>query len=131
MIPPRPTPSGPRPSPCFTEISHDPSRSPPPQIKLDREKALEIVWSDGEISTIFTLTHLRTLCPCAACKEVRARRQTSPIFLTILPGNYATPLKVETVPTRRQRDALRLEWSDQHGSGIYSFQYLRKIMPKK
>jgi DUF971 family protein len=26
--------------------------------------------------------------------------------------------------------ALRIDWSDSHGSGIYSFQYLREICPK-
>jgi DUF971 family protein len=26
--------------------------------------------------------------------------------------------------------ALRIDWSDTHGSGIYSFQYLREICPK-
>jgi len=27
--------------------------------------------------------------------------------------------------------AMRLDWSDNHGSGIYSFQYLREISPQK
>jgi len=25
--------------------------------------------------------------------------------------------------------AIRIDWSDDHGSGIYSFQYLREICP--
>ena len=27
--------------------------------------------------------------------------------------------------------ALRVEWTDDHGSGIYSFQYLREISPEQ
>jgi hypothetical protein len=50
-------------------------------------------------------------------------------LLTILPGNYAHPLtvvKAELVGNY----ALRIDWSDDHGSGIYSFEYLREIAPK-
>jgi DUF971 family protein len=27
--------------------------------------------------------------------------------------------------------AMQIEWSDGHGSGIYSFEYLREISPQK
>jgi DUF971 family protein len=27
--------------------------------------------------------------------------------------------------------AIQIDWSDQHGSGIYSFDYLREISPQK
>ena len=48
--------------------------------------------------------------------------------LSILPGNYAEPitaLSAELVGNY----ALKIEWSDGHGTGIYSFEYLRDICP--
>ena len=101
----------------------------PSKLTLDREKGLDIVWADGEVSH-YSLSYLRTLCPCASCKEVRAGSKEKKSSLAILPGNYANPLKVESVE-RVGNYALRLQWSDEHGSGIYSYQYLREIMPKK
>jgi DUF971 family protein len=61
---------------------------------------------------------------------VRGAGKQTKSSLTILPGNYAEPLKVTAVE-RVGNYALRLEWSDSHGSGIYSFQYLREIMREK
>jgi DUF971 family protein len=46
--------------------------------------------------------------------------------LTILPGNYADPLTVVSAELVGNY-ALQINWSDQHSSGIYSFQYLRSI----
>jgi DUF971 family protein len=49
-------------------------------------------------------------------------------LLTILPGNYARPLSAVAAELVGNY-ALRIDWSDEHGSGIYSFQYLREICP--
>jgi len=49
-------------------------------------------------------------------------------LLTILPGNYAKPLSALSAELVGNY-ALRIDWSDEHGSGIYSFQYLREICP--
>jgi DUF971 family protein len=49
--------------------------------------------------------------------------------LTLLPGNYSGVLsatKAEMVGNY----ALRIEWSDGHASGIYSFEHLWSIRPK-
>jgi DUF971 family protein len=101
----------------------------PTKLTLDREKGLEVVWEDGAVSK-YPLSYLRTMCPCAACKEVRGVGKPAKGSLTILPGNFSEPLKVTAVE-RVGNYALRLEWSDSHGSGIYSFQYLREIMREK
>jgi DUF971 family protein len=95
------------------------------KLTMKRDQGLEIVWSDGSVST-YPLVYLRTMCPCAACKEVRADSKSSGSSLTILPGNYAEPLTVTAVE-RVGNYAIRLDWSDHHGSGIYSFAYLREI----
>jgi DUF971 family protein len=100
----------------------------PTRLTLKRDAGLDVVWEDGTTSH-YPLQYLRTMCPCAACKEVRAApRQKS--SLTILPGNYSAPLRAKAVE-KVGNYAIRVDWSDDHGSGIYSFQYLREIMREK
>jgi len=101
----------------------------PSRLNLVRDKQLEITWEDGS-EAVYSLSYLRSLCPCAQCKEVRqaSDKPSNKRSLTILPGNYSQPLtvvKAELVGNY----ALRLEWSDSHASGIYSFEYLRTIAP--
>jgi DUF971 family protein len=101
----------------------------PRKLDLKRDEKLEILWEDGS-RTVYSLQLLRSMCPCAACKEIRAGQQEKKTRLTILPGNYAQPLtvvKAELVGNY----ALQIDWSDEHSSGIYSFDYLRSIAPKQ
>lgn len=128
----------------------------PVRLNLKRDEKLEIDWQDGR-KCVYTLSYLRALCPCAQCKLVREgqdkataatgiagaaaggveagqadqqkeqrKKKTS---LTILPGNYAQPLAAVGAELVGNY-ALRIDWSDSHGSGIYSFQYLREICPR-
>jgi DUF971 family protein len=99
----------------------------PIKLTLKREEGLEITWADGRVSR-YSLSYLRTMCPCATCKEVRAEGKERKSSLNILPGNYSVPLKIESVE-KVGNYALQFQWSDEHGSGIYSYQYLREIMP--
>jgi DUF971 family protein len=100
----------------------------PTKLTLKRDQGLDVDWPDGQTSH-YPLSYLRTMCPCAACKEVRAApKQKS--SLAILPGNYSAPLTVKSAE-KVGNYALRIEWSDDHSSGIYSFQYLREIMRKE
>ena len=112
-------------------------KTTPTRLNLKKDEKLEIEWRDGRRST-YSITYLRSMCPCAVCKGVRGGYEGHPpaigtatpkkTSLTILPGNYSTPLsalKAELVGNY----ALRIDWSDNHGSGIYSFEYLREISP--
>jgi DUF971 family protein len=45
----------------------------PESAELVGRYALQIHWSDGHSSGIYTFTYLRTLCPCTECT---ARRET-------------------------------------------------------
>jgi len=101
----------------------------PIRLNLKKDEKLEIDWQDGLKST-YPLSLLRSLCPCALCRQVREDDQVKKSTLQILPGNYAHPLHVIDAELVGGY-ALRLEWSDNHGSGIYSFQYLRDISPQK
>jgi DUF971 family protein len=99
-------------------------------VKLDLKKTerLAVTWSDGRACT-YPLSLLRTMCPCALCKTVRAgEKEKKKTSLTILPGNFSGPLAV-THAELVGNYALRIDWSDGHNSGIYSFEYLRSICP--
>jgi len=109
----------------------------PAKLNLKRDEKLEIIWKDGDTS-IYPIAFLRSMCPCALCKEIRdgTPHQALPeksaaknIALGILPGNFDKPVVVQTAELVGNY-GLRIEWSDKHGSGIYSWVYLREIDPK-
>ena len=105
-------------------------QSTPVRLNLKKDEKLEIEWQDGLVST-YPLGLLRTLCPCAMCRHTREQQQVQKkTSLNVLSGNQSSPLKVVEAELVGSY-ALRLEWSDNHGSGIYSFQYLRDISPQK
>jgi DUF971 family protein len=107
----------------------------PTRLDLKKEDKLEIDWQDGKRCT-YSLTLLRSMCPCAQCKMVRDGSDPHDIsptlkrkpLLTILPGNYSEKIVVKDAQLVGNY-ALKIEWSDGHDSGIYSFQYLRDICP--
>jgi DUF971 family protein len=98
------------------------------RLDLKKDERLEIQWQDGKVCT-YSLTLLRTQCPCALCREQRQAEQRRPkTSLTVLPGNFSGKLTVLDAHLVGNY-AIQLEWSDKHESGIYSFQYLREICP--
>ena len=106
----------------------------PIRLNLIRDRQLEIDWGDGK-QCVYPIAYLRSMCPCAQCKVVRAGEAppagaaAKKPRLTILPGNYARALSAVGAELVGNY-ALRIDWSDQHGSGIYSFTYLRDICPE-
>jgi len=104
------------------------SHTTPIRLDLKRDKQLEIDWQDGTKS-IYTLALLRSMCPCAACREHRDKEAEKKTLLKILPGNYSGEIRAVNASLVGNY-ALQIEWSDNHDSGIYSFQYLREISPK-
>jgi len=99
----------------------------PLRLDLKRDEKLTIAWQDGRTCT-YTLSQLRSMCPCAQCRTIREGDQKKKPLLTILPGNYSGPITVINAQLVGNY-ALKIEWSDQHDSGIYSFEYLREICP--
>jgi DUF971 family protein len=105
----------------------------PSRLHLIKDRQLEIDWADGK-QCVYTLTLLRSMCPCAQCKIVREGKDphelmpapTKKPLLQILPGNYSGQIVV-THAEMVGNYAIRIDWSDNHGSGIYSFQYLRDL----
>jgi DUF971 family protein len=109
----------------------------PVRLDLKRDEKLIIEWQDG-VTCEYSVSTLRTMCPCAQCKMVREGTDPHDIsptvkkkpLLTILPGNFSDKITVVNAQLVGHY-ALKIEWSDQHDSGIYSFEYLRSICPKK
>ena len=95
----------------------------PLRLKLKKSEHLEIDWSDG-CRSIHSLRLLRRLCPCANCQGERdlLGRQLLPVVRTAYDGPI-TALGAELVGNY----AVRILWSDQHATGIYSFDYLRQL----
>jgi DUF971 family protein len=79
---------------------------------------LDIDWNGAEDTVHFSARALRLACPCAACVDEMSKRPlldpaTVPIDIAVgsleLVGAYG----------------LRIRWSDGHGTGIYTFDWLR------
>ena len=97
----------------------------PVRIDVQKDKGIEIQWSDGEVGS-YALSMLRSACPCATCKEAREKPAQPKSRLTVLPGNYSNPMHIANIQLVGNY-ALKIEWSDNHDSGIYSFAYLRTL----
>ena len=86
--------------------------------KIDDDE-LKIVWEDGHVSR-FTFQFLRRNCPCAVCRDE---------------WTGASLLDGATIPETLQAAraemvgnyALSFAFSDGHGTGVYSFEALRKL----
>ena len=84
---------------------------------------LAIKWDDGSESFI-SLDNLRRCCPCAGCKgemDVMGNLYKSP-ERPLSPAAFRL-LRVEMVGTY----AVQPVWADGHATGIYSFDYLRRV----
>ena len=100
-------------------------------IAISKSKGIKIDWKDGHRSE-FSLGYLRDECPCATCTGAHGTepQKTNYAAEEAKPANpfkMFTPtlkmLKVEEVGAY----AIQIQWSDGHGSGIYSFDHLRRI----
>jgi DUF971 family protein len=97
------------------------------KIHLKKDEQLDVDFADGRHCT-YTISYLRSMCPCALCKTVREEQSKRKTSLMILPGNYSGDLKA-TSAEMVGNYALKIAFSDGHDTGIFSFTYLREICP--
>jgi DUF971 family protein len=91
----------------------------PRQVIEESDSELSVNWSDG-VETKYNAADLRRACPCAGC---------------INEWTGEKMLKAENVPDDLSfssisivgRYALNFHFSDGHDTGIYSFEFLRKL----
>jgi DUF971 family protein len=99
------------------------------RVLLSEGKGLEIDWVDGHRSA-WSFAWLREACPCATCNDERTQQgrrpgQPKPAPAAVLP--MYTPLPKPTSAHAVGRYALQFNWADGHKSGIYSWEYLRRV----
>jgi DUF971 family protein len=87
---------------------------------------LAVAWNDGTES-FFPLEELRRQCPCAVCQGEA----------DVL-GEVERPVRQFSAESFSLRQlmtvwgyALQPQWADGHGTGIYSFSYLRGLSSHK
>ena len=96
--------------------SRDPLAVTPGCVRAPRGATVfEIDWADGLSGRVDNAT-LRGYCPCAGCQGHTGE-------IRFIPGQDAHLGQIEEVGSY----ALQFTWGDGHGSGIYTFRYLRAL----
>jgi len=108
-----------------------PLSTDPEHIAISKSKGIKIDWRDGHHSE-YALEYLRDKCPCATCTGAHGtppRPQSGPAPVASNPFQMYKPalkmLGVEQVGNY----AIRINWSDGHNTGIYSYEHFRQICP--
>ena len=88
-----------------------------------------IDWKDGHRSS-WSFSWLRHACPCATCNEEREKSGRKAGAAKPKPGGplvlyEAPPRPAEVTPVGKY--AVKFKWNDGHESGIYSWEYLRRM----
>ena len=90
---------------------------------------VSIDWKDGHRSS-WNFAWLRNACPCATCNEERTHAARP---IGVAKPKAGGPLALYEPPARPVdvtpvgKYALRFKWNDGHESGIYSWDYLRRV----
>jgi DUF971 family protein len=87
-----------------------------------RDDGVLIEWDDRGHQGFFPARALRLACPCAACVEEMSGR---PLLDPALVPTDIRPVSLALVGAY----GLRVQWSDGHGTGIYTFEQLRRACP--
>ena len=101
-----------------------PLSTDPEHIAISKSKGIKIDWKDGHHSD-YGLMYLRDKCPCATCSGAHGTPPRQPEadnpFQMFKPA--LKMLGVEPVGNY----AIRINWSDGHNTGIYSYEHFRHI----
>ncbi len=93
------------------------------QIKIKDKSKLYIKWND-ETETDISLKYLRDECPCANCKgETVLLKTYRPVKQNNDNPDIYKITNIETVGGY----AISITWKDGHNTGIYSWEYLKKL----
>lgn len=83
---------------------------------------LAIHWNDG-VESYFPLEHFRRACPCATCGG-----EPDVLGNISRPNVTYTPSSFDLVGWQMVGGyAIQPRWGDGHSTGLYSFQYLRRL----
>ena len=91
---------------------------PPQSIEINEKNEFLVAWP-GTLAVIPAL-RLRDACPCADCVEEGTGRKL--LVTAAIPGDIRA---VDLKPVGSY--AIQIRWSDGHGTGIYSWDTLRRV----
>ncbi len=94
----------------------------PVNVDVSGDWVISVEWSDGHKGK-HTSFVLRTSCPCAMCKGEPGLFGKYYFGVAQDIPRDVHPIGIESVG----RYAIKVSWSDGHNSGIYSFDYLRRL----
>ena len=93
----------------------------PAKLEKVRDEKFRITWDDGHVSE-YPFRLLRQQCRCASCRDEFTGKPL------IDPESVAVGLKSDKA-TMVGNYALAFQFSDGHGTGIYTFALLRELCP--
>jgi DUF971 family protein len=97
-----------------------PDSTPPAAIRAHQaQQLLELTWDNGRVDNL-RYHHLRAECPCASCRD----EWTGARILD--PASIRPDLTIEGMEGVGSY-AVRLVWNDGHGSGLYTWENLRRL----
>jgi ATP-binding protein involved in chromosome partitioning len=92
-------------------------RNPIPHAINRQDNGLRIEWDDQGHEAFYPARDLRAACPCAACVEEMSGRPL------LDPNTIPTDIRPVSVALVGAY-GLRIQWSDGHATGIYTFERL-------
>lgn len=95
----------------------------PRRIRIDRAEGwLEMDWADEGIWRV-KLPDVRKACPCALCKDLRAKQDDQ---LQMITAEQIPSIELsDVIPVGNY--AIQIRWTDGHDTGIYTYSYLKQL----
>jgi DUF971 family protein len=105
------------------------------KIHVSTGKGVDITWGDGHASH-YDFIYLRENCPCASCDDERNKKAVEPPA----PTNATAPTASGVLPMYKPKPgarsaqpvghyAIKIDFTDGHSTGIFSYDYLRTNCP--
>jgi DUF971 family protein len=105
-----------------------PFSTDPEHIAISKSKGIKIDWKDGHHSE-YGLQYLRDQCPCATCTNGPGGHPGAPPAQPPNPFQMYQPALKMLGAEPVGNYAIRIDWSDGHKTGIYSYEHFRRICP--
>lgn len=102
-------------------------RIAPVHLDLKKDRGLTVQWADGTTS-YYSIVYLRKMSPSADMRQLRDEMVRNP--LAILPAGLGGTI-LATHAELVGNYAIKIVFSDGHDTGIYSWEYLRRIDPQR
>lgn len=104
----------------------------PQSVDISLSQGITVTWGDGHISR-YAIRYLRERCPCASCAGTHGE-PTTRVGGEAAAGGRLLPIFKPAGATLKAaqpigRYALQFHFSDDHDTGLFTWNYLREICP--